>query len=546
MNNLNRTLVAVTAAVLAACGGDDSDSDPPPAPSSITLSGTAAKGAALAGAAVSVKCAAGTGATTTGADGKYSVTLSNASLPCALKVVGTEGSTFHSIVAGGGNSGSFTANLSPLTEMVVAQVAGASPAAYFGSFGSGSAVSAAKASAAVAYVQAALASAASLGGINPLTDPLVVGNALDQKIDAVMAALGASGLTLEQVTNAIAANPQAPDVVAPAVAPRATACSWLKSGKYRIVNAYEGDPTLNFPVVQIDAVALTASLNGEVAALADKGGCQYSITEPDGFVNTLMVASSGMMVAYNQYPANGSERSAGIVVPEQTLPVAELAGTWNVAGWDPASDNPTPGFVAQTSEVTFDANGQVTAVSDCAGLDACVVDPGPFPKFVANANGGFDMIEDGASNARAFLFKTRTGRSVLVFLANDGQFLVGTRKESIALPAVGTVSNFREFTLNGNGTISALLEQSNTVTAVDATAKTVTRIRASDNRVDTLGYNKPRDGLRYRAPNSCTVNGAARNCAGTVQLTLPGITLSMSLDRDPLTAFMSVSIGKPD
>jgi hypothetical protein len=540
---MNWTLVAVTAALLAGCGGGDKD---PPEPSSITLSGTAAKGAALAGAAISVKCAAGTGAATTGADGKYSVTITDAGLPCALKAAGTDGSTFHSIVAGSGNSGSFTANISPLTEMVVAQVAGAAPAAYFGSFGSGSAVPAARANEAVAYVQAALAPVASLTGINPLTDPLAVGNALDQKIDAVMAALGTSGQTLEQVTNSIVANPRAPDVVAPILAPKATACPWLKSGKYRIVNAYESDATLNFPVAQFDAVALTASLNGEVAQLTDDGGCHYSITEPDGFVNTLMVASSGMMVAYNQYPANGSGRSASIAVPEQTLPISEFAGTWNVVGWDPASGIATPGFVAHTDEVTFDATGQITAVSSCLGLAACESGSTPLPKFVVNASGGFDMIEDGANNARIFLFKTPAGKAVMVFLAKDGEFLVGTRKEVISLPVVGAVSNFREFTLNGNGTISALLDQSNTVTAVDATAKTVTRIRTSDSRVDTLSYNKPRDGLRYRAPNSCTVNGAARNCAELVQLQLPGITLSMSVGTDPSTAFMSVSIGKPN
>jgi hypothetical protein len=109
---------------------------------------------------------------------------------------------------------------------------------------------------------------------------------------------------------------------------------------------------------------------------------------------------------------------------------------------------------------------------------------------VANATGGgFNFIEGGNTNGRAFLFKT----------------------------------DFREFNLNGNGTISALLDQTVTVTATDATAKTVTRIRASDGRVDPLGYDEPRDGLRYRAANSCTVSGVASNCAGTVQLPLQSL-----------------------
>jgi hypothetical protein len=144
---------------------------------------------------------------------------------------------------------------------------------------------------------------------------------------------------------------------------------------------------------------------------------------------------------------------------------------------------------------------------------------------VANATGGgFNFIEGGNTNGRAFLFKTLAGKAVVVLIAEDGNFIVGTRREAIGgLPAVGTVTDFREFNLNGNGTISALLDQTVTVTATDATAKTVTRIRASDGRVDPLGYDEPRDGLRYRAANSCTVSGVASNCAGTVQLPLQSL-----------------------
>jgi hypothetical protein len=86
-----------------------------------------------------------------------------------------------------------------------------------------------------------------------------------------------------------------------------------------------------------------------------------------------------------------------------------------------------------------------------------------------------------------------------------------------------------------------------TVTATDAVAKTVNRIRTADNRVDTLTFDKPRDGLRYRAPNSCTINGAAVNCVETVQLPLQGmgITLSLSVGTNPSTASYNVSVGRP-
>ena len=84
------------------------------------------------------------------------------------------------------------------------------------------------------------------------------------------------------------------------------------------------------------------------------------------------------------------------------------------------------------------------------------------------------------------------------------------------------MNNFRNLEIDGNpaDSVSALTEDSITITATDSAAKTVTRLRASDNRVDMHTYDKPRDGLRYRAGNSCTINNAPLNCAEVVQLPL--------------------------
>jgi hypothetical protein len=84
-------------------------------------------------------------------------------------------------------------------------------------------------------------------------------------------------------------------------------------------------------------------------------------------------------------------------------------------------------------------------------------------------------------------------------------------------------------------------------TSIDAVAGTTTRLLASNNRVDMLTYDTPRTGLRYRAPNSCTINGAANNCAEIVQLPLQGmgITLTMSVGSNPATAFFQATVGKP-
>jgi hypothetical protein len=541
-------LALVATAALAACGGGGSDT--PATPSAVTIAGTAAKGAALAGATVSVKCAAGAGTATTGSDGKYTVTITGANLPCALKVVGTEGSVFHSVVAGTGSTGSFAANITPLTELLLAKLAGATPSSFFGGFGGSSSVSAAAVTDAIAYVKSALAGAADLTGVNPATDALVVGDVHDQKIDAAMARLASIGVTLDQAIAAIVANPAAPDVVAAPLRLSASDCAWLKSGKYRMINPYETDPKWKAHVLSIDAAAKTALDQDNVTtAFTSDGGCQYTVDDVDS-TTKVMVSSGGVLVAFSQSKTNAAIRSVTIGLPEQTLPLSEFAGTWNLAGWDPASGIATPGFVAQTDEATIDANGNITAVSHCLGLAACAVGGAPFGVIAANAaSGGFDIKEGGVATGRAFPFKTLSGKAVFVVISNDGQFTVGTRKETLGtLPAVGAVSNFREFTLNGNGTVSNLIANTVTVTATDAVAKTVTRIRAADSRVDSLGYDKPRDGLRYRAPNSCTINSVASNCAETVQLPLQGmgITLSLSVGTNPTTASYNVSVGKPN
>jgi hypothetical protein len=93
-----------------------------------------------------------------------------------------------------------------------------------------------------------------------------------------------------------------------------------------------------------------------------------------------------------------------------------------------------------------------------------------------------------------------------------------------------------------------LNEDTTTVTSIDTAAKTTTRLLASNNRVDMLSFDKPRDGLRYREANSGTINGAANNCAEIVQLPLQGmgITLTMNVGTSPGTAFFQPSVGRPD
>jgi hypothetical protein len=116
--------VSGIAAALAACGGGSTETvTTTPV---VTISGTAATGAALGGATVTVTCKSGTGTATADANGKYTVSVQGTG-PCVLTAT-SNGVTYSSITPGSG-----TVNIDPLTTMLtnyLAQQAGVSPTAF--------------------------------------------------------------------------------------------------------------------------------------------------------------------------------------------------------------------------------------------------------------------------------------------------------------------------------------------------------------------------------------------------------------------------------
>ena len=226
-------LALFAAIAVAGCGGggDDAASAAPAAapvvPAALTLTGLAATGAPLAGAAVTAKCSGGADiAGTTAADGSFLLTLGAGQLaPCIVKVSSVAPAlTLYSYAAAAGR-----VNITPLTDLIVARAFAGSPAAAFGGFNASeaAAISAALAGAKnyVAGELAAVAGGAPL--LDPLTGSFVVGDADDKLLDRLAAAIQAGGKTLDDLLaaastgaslkNALAANP--PPAPAPAPAP---------------------------------------------------------------------------------------------------------------------------------------------------------------------------------------------------------------------------------------------------------------------------------------------------------------------------------------
>ena len=122
--------------ILTGCGGGSSSSTASSGSGTeATLSGVAAVGAPIVGGAITLKCksALSLAPITTSSTGAWSATLPSAALPCALKVSGgtvdgaTNTQSLHSLASIAG-----TVNLTPLTDLILANATGFVPATWFG------------------------------------------------------------------------------------------------------------------------------------------------------------------------------------------------------------------------------------------------------------------------------------------------------------------------------------------------------------------------------------------------------------------------------
>lgn len=134
-------LSAAMVATLAACGGGGSDSaaDGSSPPSLTTATGVAAIGAPISGGNVELKCASGaTASATTDANGVWTASLKATDYPCVTRVAGGQAdgqtlpSPLHSIVSAPG-----TANITPLTDLIVGILSGQNPATWYASVTNG-------------------------------------------------------------------------------------------------------------------------------------------------------------------------------------------------------------------------------------------------------------------------------------------------------------------------------------------------------------------------------------------------------------------------
>jgi hypothetical protein len=548
MDIKNLVLTSMVACALAGCGGGGSSG------STLALNGTAASGLAIANASVSVKCQAGSGSATTGADGSFSVTINGGGLPCVLEVSGANNTLLHSMIQGTGSSA--TVNITPLSDMMVARLAGKSPADFFVAFDP-SKVTAAGVTDAQQAVVKALKDVVNLSGMDLLSDKLQAanggnaGNAFDQKLDVLKTKLTTANTSLATLVQAMADNSGAStdgagSVIATLLQPPAASCSALRSGKYRVITPGQTDPALQAQIATVDALTgnITYSDNtSDTATAVSNSACEFSSSSG---LARLYYSKSGIAIVNN---GAVSPRRISVAFPEQTLTFADLAGTWDQVVFKRA-DSISP-FIFSHGVVTVADNGSATK-SDCQQSivsTGCGTAAASGSFAVATSGGGFVFTPSSGDTTprKAFAYRAPNGNMAMVILEPDNNgWSIATKQSAATLPNTGNVSKYWAMDVDSSNTASAAAEYVTTVTAVDTANNRYTRKFQSDNHTDTLAINTPYAGLTYRAAGTSSGDNGPVTISQYIALTLPG--MGISVYGKPIadnTSFFGVRVDKP-
>ncbi len=547
-------VAALSAAVLAACGGGDEPAAGGNPAQPLTLSGVAARGAALAGASVEATCATGSGTGTAQPDGSYSLAITGGVLPCVLKAASSDGTTYYSLAAGAGSTA--TANITPLTQLVVAQLTGQDPAVFYaGAAGNAAslatAVTAVKIDAAsTAVVQTLQAAGVDTSAITSIVSGSLAagtGTGYDGVLDTLGTTLASTGSTLGELVTAVAATAAAAGPAAPAthsggdnvtasllpaallLKAKAEHCAALRSADYRFIvvkpSASTGatDPVTTLSVGTMDVAAAagpTWTFDDSNAVLTPVAGesCHYTVNGSDNLSGEVVVSPSGLAVGRLTNTWTDGEAAADpnarmvIAMPVQSIAVADLAGDWNTLGWiaegATSSVDPVLIGIAADGKVTLKCDGSTPATP----LSACTTTDGPYAGLSANTAGGFDLTIDAPGDEwkeRAFAYRAGNGHTTIVMLGADGTVHFMARQRTLTQPTVGDTHKAWNVQLNAARVAADPLSYNGyEITANDPAAGSFSRrITAQGTGVShpqTILMNDARDGWIHRAGGSTT------------------------------------------
>lgn len=564
------------------CGGGNSSATPTTTSGvTTTFSGVAATGKALANATVSISCAVGSGsAPPTKTDGSYSVDIKNITLPCALKAASSDGTTvLYSVTSATATSkNTQVANITPLTQLLVASLTGSEPAAFFSNFSASTASSVTDS--AISTAQTAVLGTLSNAGIDVsglsttslVSGPLVAGSPTspyDVALEALgtkLTSLASTGTTLATLTTTVAntSTTTASTATATSPTPAATSgkaslpadmllktaasnCSAMRSGSYRVFSPTSSPSTNYSSLITIDAATGTITYaNASKETVTPNGPCRYLGANGK---DDIVVSPAGVIVARSTNDG-GLSYQLGIGFPQQTHTLAEAVGSWNAIG---LSGNGAGVFSGAAFSATIDAAGAVTG-SSCGYLgdwNVTSCTPVTAGKLVlkANSDGGFDLMVNGTLGGRMFAYRAGGGELMTVEVDNDGSFSVFTKQRTDGLPTVGAVTTSWNLSLGSQLTSTVVVDaNSNTIVSVDTAAGSWLRkqntVGLNDGHLETLLANNPRAGYSFRAAGTALAdNGTTASFREVTSLGLRGMGLNAALV--PTAKRFQISVNQP-
>jgi hypothetical protein len=473
-----RFIFLTFAFLIAGCGGGGSSeiSNKTSTPTAVSLSGTAATGAAISGGTVEAVCAAGTIApTTTDTSGSYTLDLTGATYPCVIRV-SIPGTTnyLYSLA----ESGTTKANLTPLTHFLTDLLFGANASTVYANFSStySQMVTAANITKAKDKVVSALTAlgidVSSYDFLKESFTPETAngqGDALDQKLDQLSTALIAADKSLTELSTAInnAANsPQTiATITASAIGPSVkslSGCPYVRGGGY-FTFSHDGSSFQKW-IVDLDSNIMTATLFGTsntyaVAPLSELNvvvPCAFTITKPDSVI-TAYFSKSGIF-AWKQRMNNTGGHYFGIGVPVQTksdLKNSNFVGTYPMLAYMSMDYFGVKNQGSLPMEISIDSSGNLKSatcslINGAPVCDALTDTPDDKDNFNCgeNTQGIINCTSvDGTASAKVFAFVSQ--QEPTVFMLMSGQHLgatysslvIGTKSRKLKLPTVGSTKS---------------------------------------------------------------------------------------------------------
>jgi hypothetical protein len=286
-------------------------------------------------------------------------------------------------------------------------------------------------------------------------------------------------------------------------------CSSLRSGTYRVIvpqmaNAGE----FSTETISLNALtgAITSSTPGGGGQLTSTGNCTFST----GTNGEVVVSTAGVLAFRTQEP--GGVR-LGLGFPEQTIALADLAGDWQMLGYE--RNDGTGLYEAVAGSATISAAGAFTVTRYCPDVKNCLATlPTPLPVINLSVNaaaGGFNLVNSTDNwTSRTFAYRNGAGDLMLADISGNGSISLWTQQRTNTLPAVASrLVSWGVWTNPSLVSANAPSLSDFTTTAVDATAGSWTRVSNIDGHSETLFANNPHAGLTFRAEGTATTTSGA-------------------------------------